>query len=136
MHRQLTTDCNFGTSDLITGHYASFTMLPLDIMLKVRFVYGLREPYIQQRAFAKQDLFLKTAYNIALHVEDAVKQQEDQQSHTGDVQESATVPGHRNANAARSRPPRSILLEVRRYFAPGIVLPLPLRELQLLLHAK
>lgn len=69
-------DCNFGTLNLTTQLYDNATMLPLDVMLQESFMCGFRDAYIQQRLFTEQDLSFRMAYDIALHAEDAVKQQQ------------------------------------------------------------
>lgn len=53
---KLVRDCNFGTPDSTIRLYENSTMLPLDVMMRCRFVCGLRDVHIQQRLFAEQDL--------------------------------------------------------------------------------
>lgn len=46
---------------------ANPTMLPIDVMLRDRFVCGLRNEQVQQRLFAEKDLTFKKA--LTLHCE-------------------------------------------------------------------
>ncbi|XP_077547727.1 uncharacterized protein LOC144159963 [Haemaphysalis longicornis] len=50
-------------------------MLPLDIMLRDRFVCGLRDDFLQTRLFADTDLTFAKAYDIAIRAESAGQQQ-------------------------------------------------------------
>lgn len=99
--KKLATDCNFGvlttaTSPTTTAGSSSAggtvsagssssggilasnpTMLPLDVMLRDRFVCGVQDERIQQRLFAEQKLTFKQAYDIAIRLESAVKQQQE-----------------------------------------------------------
>lgn len=84
--RSLSADCNFGvptttsaTSTLpAEGHSAvqpNPTMLPQDVMLRDRFVCGIRDEHLQQRLFAEKDLTFQRALDLALSSESASKQQ-------------------------------------------------------------
>ncbi|XP_037518397.1 uncharacterized protein LOC119395190 [Rhipicephalus sanguineus] len=84
--RSLSADCNFGvpatTSATSTppaeGHAAVLanpTMLPQDVMLRDRFVCGIRDEHLQQRLFAEKDLTFQRALDLALSSESASKQQ-------------------------------------------------------------
>ncbi|XP_037508201.1 uncharacterized protein LOC119383993 [Rhipicephalus sanguineus] len=84
--RSLSADCNFGvpatTSVTSTppaeGHAAVLanpTMLPQDVMLRDRFVCGIRDEHLQQRLFAEKDLTFQRALDLALSSESASKQQ-------------------------------------------------------------
>ncbi|XP_037505852.1 uncharacterized protein K02A2.6-like [Rhipicephalus sanguineus] len=78
--RSLSADCNFGvpatTSATSTppaeGHAAVLanpTMLPQDVMLRDRFVCGIRDEHLQQRLFAEKDLTFQRALDLALSSE-------------------------------------------------------------------
>ncbi|XP_037505702.1 uncharacterized protein LOC119382034 [Rhipicephalus sanguineus] len=84
--RSLSADCNFGvpatTSAASTppaeGHAAVLanpTMLPQHVMLRDRFVCGIRDEHLQQRLFAEKDLTFQRALDLALSSESASKQQ-------------------------------------------------------------
>lgn len=70
--RKLAADCDFGTLDLTMRLYVNSTMVPLEVMLRDRFVYGLRNAHIRQPLFAGSDLYFKMAYDITLRVEGMV----------------------------------------------------------------
>ncbi|KAM7302728.1 uncharacterized protein ISCGN_018236 [Ixodes scapularis] len=53
------------------------TRLALDIMLRDRFVCGIRDELLQQRLFAEQDLTFSAASDIAVRAESASKQQKE-----------------------------------------------------------
>ncbi|XP_037505582.1 uncharacterized protein K02A2.6-like [Rhipicephalus sanguineus] len=74
--RSLSADCNFGvpatTSATSTppaeGHAAVLanpTMLPQDVMLRDRFMCGIRDEHLQQRLFAEKDLTFQRALDLA-----------------------------------------------------------------------
>ncbi|XP_077531216.1 uncharacterized protein LOC144143321 [Haemaphysalis longicornis] len=52
-------------------------MLPLDIMLRGRFVCGLRDNFLQQRLFTETEYTFARAYDIDIRPESAGKQQRD-----------------------------------------------------------
>ncbi|KAK8775628.1 hypothetical protein V5799_031024 [Amblyomma americanum] len=51
------------------------TLLLLDVMLRNRFVCGLRDQNLQQRLFAEKDLTFSKAYDFPIRAESAVQQQ-------------------------------------------------------------
>ncbi|XP_049268928.1 uncharacterized protein K02A2.6-like [Rhipicephalus sanguineus] len=84
--RSLSADCKFGvpatTSDTSTppaeGHaavLANRTMLHQDVMLRHKFVRGIRDEHLQQRLFAETDLTFQRALDLALSSESASKPQ-------------------------------------------------------------
>ncbi|XP_077507188.1 uncharacterized protein LOC144116318 [Amblyomma americanum] len=80
--KKLAAHCNFGTlTTTATGQErdaassANTTMLPLDVMLRDRFVCGLSDESLQQRMFAEKDLTFNKAYDIAVRAESADHQQ-------------------------------------------------------------
>ncbi|XP_037518126.1 uncharacterized protein K02A2.6-like [Rhipicephalus sanguineus] len=95
--RSLSADCNFGvpatTSVTSTppaeGHAAVLanpTMLPQDVMLRDRFVCGIRDEHLQQRLFAEKDLTFQRALDLALSSESASKQQRGLKGATSSVE--------------------------------------------------
>ncbi|XP_054930706.2 uncharacterized protein [Dermacentor andersoni] len=64
--RKLAEDCGFGDEQL-----------PLDIMMRDRFVSGLQNEAVQQRLVAKHDLTFNVAYDMAATAEATAKQQRD-----------------------------------------------------------
>lgn len=64
--RKLAGDCEFGDKQL-----------PLDIMLRDRFVCGIRSETIQQRLLAEHKLTFDAAYDLALTAEAAARQLKD-----------------------------------------------------------
>ncbi|XP_064469696.1 uncharacterized protein K02A2.6-like [Ornithodoros turicata] len=90
--RKLAADCNFGAASTPTGTAVetaasstgagtatspatSSTMLPLDIMLRDRFVCGIKDSNLQQRLFAERDLTFSKALDFALRAESAAAEQ-------------------------------------------------------------
>ncbi|XP_077520001.1 uncharacterized protein LOC144129806 [Amblyomma americanum] len=70
--KKLAAHCNFGTltttatrQERDTASSANTTMLPLDVMLRDRFVCGLSDESLQQRMFAEKDLTFNKACDIA-----------------------------------------------------------------------
>ncbi|KAK8758952.1 hypothetical protein V5799_003416 [Amblyomma americanum] len=68
--RKLAEDCGFGSAQL-----------PLDVMMRDRFVCGLRNEGVQQRLLAEHSLTLKVAYDLATTAEATAKQQRDIRKH-------------------------------------------------------
>ncbi|XP_050032370.1 uncharacterized protein [Dermacentor andersoni] len=64
--RKLAEDCGF-----------SDEQLPLDIMMRDRFVCGLQNEAVQQRLLAEHDLTFNVAYDMAATTEATAKQQQD-----------------------------------------------------------
>ncbi|XP_054917255.1 uncharacterized protein [Dermacentor andersoni] len=64
--RKLAEDCGFGDEQL-----------PLDIMMRDRFVCGLQNEAVQQRLIAEHDLTFNVAYDMAATAEATAKQQQD-----------------------------------------------------------
>ncbi|XP_065288318.1 uncharacterized protein [Dermacentor albipictus] len=64
--RKLAEDCAFGDEQL-----------PLDIMMRDRFVCGFQNEAVQQRLLAEHDLMFNFAYDIAATAEVTAKQQRD-----------------------------------------------------------
>ncbi|XP_050040305.2 uncharacterized protein [Dermacentor andersoni] len=64
--RKLAEDCGFGDEQL-----------PLDIMMRDRFVCGLQNEALQQRLLAEHDLTFNVAYDMAATAEATAKQQRD-----------------------------------------------------------
>ncbi|XP_049267771.1 uncharacterized protein LOC125756851 [Rhipicephalus sanguineus] len=85
--KKLAADCNFGTS---VDAAANPTMLPLDVMLRDRFVCGLRNEQVQQRLFAEKDLTFKRAFDIALRAENAVEDQKNVKTEFKEIHEACT----------------------------------------------
>ncbi|XP_037507352.1 uncharacterized protein LOC119383342 [Rhipicephalus sanguineus] len=78
--RKLAADCNFGVGALPAAEAtattaAATTALPLDIMLRDRFVCGIRNELVQQRLFAERDLTFQKAFDLAERAESAALQQ-------------------------------------------------------------
>ncbi|XP_037521382.1 uncharacterized protein K02A2.6-like [Rhipicephalus sanguineus] len=86
--KKLAADCNFGTS---VDAAANPTMLPLDVMLRDRFVCGLRNEQVQQRLFAEKDLTFKRAFDIALRAENAVEDQKNVKTEFKEIHEACTM---------------------------------------------
>ncbi|XP_077519911.1 uncharacterized protein LOC144129685 [Amblyomma americanum] len=68
--RKLAEDCGFGSAQL-----------PLDVMMRDRFVCGLRNEGVQQRLLAEHSLTFKVAYDLATTAEATAKQQRDIRKH-------------------------------------------------------
>lgn len=85
--RKVASDCNFGTLDPTKKLYPNYTMLPLDVMLRDRFVCGLGDAHIQQRLLAEEFWSFTTAYDIVLRAEGAAKHQQNLKTHAGEVQQ-------------------------------------------------
>ncbi|XP_037520686.1 uncharacterized protein LOC119397325 [Rhipicephalus sanguineus] len=85
--KKLAADCNFGTS---VDAAANPTMLPLDVMLRDRFVCGLRNEQVQQRLFSEKDLTFKRAFDIALRAENAVEDQKNVKTEFKEIHEACT----------------------------------------------
>ncbi|XP_049271763.1 uncharacterized protein LOC125758494 [Rhipicephalus sanguineus] len=62
--RKLTEDCGFGDKQL-----------PLDIMMRDRFVCGIRKEAVQQRLLAEHNLTFQVMYNMAVTAEATANQQ-------------------------------------------------------------
>ncbi|XP_070385738.1 uncharacterized protein [Dermacentor albipictus] len=71
--RKLAEDCGFGDEQL-----------PLDIMMRDRFVCGLQNEAVQQRLLAEHDLTFNVAYDMAATAEATAKQQRDIRMHGRD----------------------------------------------------
>ncbi|XP_077520040.1 uncharacterized protein LOC144129845 [Amblyomma americanum] len=93
--KRLAAHCNFGT--LITtatgqerdaASSANPTMLPLDVMLRDRFVCGLCDESLQQRMFAEKDLTFNKAY-ITVRAESAGHQQREIRRNTEPVHQTS-----------------------------------------------
>nr|XP_050024811.1 uncharacterized protein LOC126519239 [Dermacentor andersoni] len=108
--RKLATSCKFGTLPTATTATATPaegtasatqqgatgcnpTHLPLDVMLRDRFVCGHRDHNLQQRLFAEKDLTFCKAYDFAIRAESAVQQQRQIKSDHAEVNNSATHAG-------------------------------------------
>ncbi|KAK8774288.1 hypothetical protein V5799_011179 [Amblyomma americanum] len=108
--RKLATSCNFGTLPTATTATATPaegtasptqqgatgcnpTLLPLDVMLRDRFVCGLRDQNLQQRLFAEKDLTFSKAYDFAIRAESAVQQQRQIKADHAEVNKAATRAG-------------------------------------------
>ncbi|XP_075534182.1 uncharacterized protein LOC142567968 [Dermacentor variabilis] len=77
--RKLAEDCGFGD-----------VQLPMDIMMRDRFVCGLQNEAVQQRLLAEHDLTFNVAYDMAATAEATAKQQRDIRMHGRD---EADLPG-------------------------------------------
>ncbi|XP_042146264.1 uncharacterized protein LOC121835824 [Ixodes scapularis] len=64
--RKLAEDCGFGDKQL-----------PLDVMMRDRFVCGIKNEAVQQRLLAERDLTFEVAYDMTLTAEATEKQQRD-----------------------------------------------------------
>ncbi|XP_050029479.1 uncharacterized protein [Dermacentor andersoni] len=62
--QKLAEDCGFGGKEL-----------PLDVMMRDRFVCGIRDEALQERLLGERDLTFQTAYNIAFKAEASREQQ-------------------------------------------------------------
>ncbi|XP_075527628.1 uncharacterized protein LOC142559838 [Dermacentor variabilis] len=71
--RKLAEDCGFGD-----------VQLPMDIMMRDRFVCGLQNEAVQQRLLAEHDLTFNVAYDMAATAEATAKQQRDIRMHGRD----------------------------------------------------
>lgn len=114
--RKLATSCNFGTLPTATappatqaGGAASTqqgatdcnpTLLPLDVMLRDRFVCGLRDENLQQRLFAEKELTFTKAYDFAIRAESAVQQQQKIKTDHAEVNKAAA---HASDSATNSK---------------------------------
>ncbi|XP_037529456.1 uncharacterized protein K02A2.6-like [Rhipicephalus sanguineus] len=84
-------------------------MLPLDVMLRDRFVCGLRNEQVQQRLFAEKDLTFKRAFDIALRAENAVDNQKNVKTEFKEIHEACTSIGktenqrHSSASAQKKK---------------------------------
>ncbi|XP_049528978.1 uncharacterized protein LOC125947746 [Dermacentor silvarum] len=85
--KRLAAECNFGTS---ADAEANQTILPLEIMLRDRFVCGLRNEQVQQRLFAEKDLTFTKAFDIALRAENAVEDQRNVKAEFKEIHEACT----------------------------------------------
>ncbi|XP_049269116.1 uncharacterized protein LOC125757580 [Rhipicephalus sanguineus] len=63
---KLTEDCGFGDKQL-----------PLDVMMRDRFVCGIKNEAVQQRLLAEPNLTFQVAYDMAVTAEATAKQQRD-----------------------------------------------------------
>lgn len=101
--KTLAAQCNFGTPVLADasqgdGSRPQTTMLPLDVMLRDRFVCGLQDAYLQQRLFAENDLTFQKALDISLRAESAKLQQQSIKGSVSEVNKTgAKVPGRNSA---------------------------------------
>ncbi|XP_037565992.1 uncharacterized protein LOC119445783 [Dermacentor silvarum] len=86
--KRLAAECNFGTS---ADNAANPTILPLEVMLRDRFVCGLRNEQVQQRLFAEKDLSFKKAFDIALRAENAVEDQRNVKAEFKKIHEACTI---------------------------------------------
>lgn len=69
-----------------TGHTpANPTMLPLEVMLRDRFVCGITDEHLQQRLFAETNLTFQKAYDMAVRTESAAQHQRDLKTHKEEV---------------------------------------------------
>ncbi|KAK8773285.1 hypothetical protein V5799_012182 [Amblyomma americanum] len=100
--KKLAAHCNFGTlTTTATGQEreaassANTTMLPLDVMLRDRFVCGLSDESLQQRMFAEKDLTFNKAYDIAVRAESAGHQQREIRRNTEPVHQTSNQPTFR-----------------------------------------
>ncbi|CAN7949544.1 unnamed protein product [Ixodes hexagonus] len=64
--RKLAEDCGFGDKQL-----------PLDVMMRDRFVCGIKNEAVQQRLLAEHNLTFQVAYDMAVTAEATAKQQRD-----------------------------------------------------------
>lgn len=111
--KKLAADCNFGTLTATaaataqeggsTATPANTTMLPLDVMLRDRFVCGLRDAGLQQRLFAETGLTFSKAYDIAQRAESAGHQQRDIRRNVEPVHHTSQQSGHSTSKAKSSR---------------------------------
>ncbi|XP_037521015.1 uncharacterized protein LOC119397663 [Rhipicephalus sanguineus] len=111
--KKLAADCNFGTLTATTSAAAqeggstatpaNTTMLPLDVMLRDRFVCGLRDEGLQQRLFAETGLTFSKAYNIAQRAESAGHQQRDIRRNVEPVHHTSEQSGHSTSKAKSSK---------------------------------
>ncbi|XP_042147940.1 uncharacterized protein LOC121836796 [Ixodes scapularis] len=89
--KKLAADCNFGIVTTATTTAVSITdssgqaatttpvhitKLPLDVMLRDRFVCAVKDDFLQQRLFTERDLTVEKAFELAARVESASKQQQ------------------------------------------------------------
>lgn len=123
--KKLAADCNFGTSMTpvqeggSTATPANTPMLPLDVMLRDRFVCGLRDEGLQQRLFAETGLTFSKAYDIAQRAESAGHQQRDIRRNVEPVHHTSQHSGQ-STTTANSRK-NSALLAMRRHArSPGM----------------
>lgn len=104
--KKLAADCNFGTS---ADTAANPTMLPMDVMLRDRFVCGLRNEQVQQRLFAEKDLTFKKAFDLALRAENAIEDQKRVKTEFKEFHESCISTckidnqGHSSASAQKKK---------------------------------
>ncbi|XP_075559299.1 uncharacterized protein LOC142590759 [Dermacentor variabilis] len=71
--RKLAEDCGFGD-----------VQLPMDILMRDRFVCGIQNEAVQQRLLAEHDLTFNVAYDMAATAEATAKQQRDIRMHGRD----------------------------------------------------
>lgn len=62
-----------GTAITVSPPVPNPTMLPLDVMLRDRFVCGIMDEHLQQRLFAETNLTFKKAYDMAVRTEGAAQ---------------------------------------------------------------
>lgn len=115
--RKIAADCNFGTVTNVTARTtatattassssevtqaaqvaqtpgAEFsTVLPLDVMLRDRFICGIKDSRLQQRLLVERHITFDRAYAMALATESAASQQRHIQGEKeGKVQSTSTV---------------------------------------------
>lgn len=79
------------------------TKLPLDVMLRDRFVCGIRDELLQQRLFAEKNLTFASALDIAVRAESASKQQQSIKNKE-DLQVNKTTDACNKSASYKGRP--------------------------------
>ncbi|XP_037521665.1 uncharacterized protein K02A2.6-like [Rhipicephalus sanguineus] len=113
--KNLTVDCYFGvlaatpaTSTSSGGSQEPVsqrnpTMLPQDVMLRDRFVCGIRDEHLQQRLFAEKELSFQRALDIALSAESASRQQRGIKAATNSGEINKVTPNKQENKKTPSR---------------------------------
>lgn len=124
--KKLAADCNFGTSTTPVQEGgspatpANTTMLPSDVMVRDRFVCGLRDEGLRQRLFAETGLTFSKAYDIAQRAESAGHQQRDIRRNVEPVHHTSQHSGQ-STTTTNSRKKNTVLLAMRRHArSPGM----------------
>lgn len=97
--RKLAEDCGFGTKEL-----------PLDVMMRDRFVCGIRDEAVQQRLLAEAEskLTFATAYDMAVTAEATHQQQREIRGQAGDDASSPANPTVHSTHTKGASPKHAI----------------------------
>ncbi|KAK8782608.1 hypothetical protein V5799_016050 [Amblyomma americanum] len=109
--RKLAAHCNFGVGASSAAEAAAesttaavSTALPLDILLRDRFVCGIRNELFQQRLFAERKLTFQKAFDFAERAESAALQQQSIKMKTENLEVRKTSRGKEGAKREQPTP--------------------------------